>query len=354
MAFSAGISKGSTNLNSNELQDFWTEKESESSSDSVTQNSGSKNTSTSNTVNSGSVNTSTTKTGPSTNTTVQSGSTSLVENSGSINTSQLMLSQEAVDYMTTQILAGTQGLAAVSSGQKTAGGYNSSANQLLVNDLLARTAGEVASRSAVTKQVIGGSTSLTTNSGSTVTQNIGATESNTIQNIGGSTSVTNGEQIIGGSTSSVSTVQKMVESMLGQTEIVKEAQEKKNEKKASGGWIVCTELLKQKRMPNKWYKHGLKVFNTYTAQDKKGYYYWAVPAVAHLKAHPTSLLSKVLEVVMNARAEYLAAEVGVDGARKTAFGYVIKHGLFIVCWTLARTLARNYGAPKKEGGYYAS
>lgn len=54
------------------------------------------------------------------------------------------VSPEAVNTIVKQMLEGTQGLAAVAQGQKTAGLYNSSTNQLLVNDLLSRTAGVAA------------------------------------------------------------------------------------------------------------------------------------------------------------------------------------------------------------------
>jgi len=54
------------------------------------------------------------------------------------------VSPDAVNAIVKQMLEGTQGLAAVAQGQKTAGLYNSSTNQLLVNDLLSRTAGVAA------------------------------------------------------------------------------------------------------------------------------------------------------------------------------------------------------------------
>lgn len=50
----------------------------------------------------------------------------------------------AVDAVIRSIMEGTSGLASVSSGQRTAGLYGSSTNQLLTNDLVARAAGEAA------------------------------------------------------------------------------------------------------------------------------------------------------------------------------------------------------------------
>lgn len=66
-------------------------------------------------------------------------------------TEQTMLSKEAIDSLLKGILEGTTGrpgLASIVSGQRTAGLYNSAVNTLLVNDLLARAAGEVATKAA--------------------------------------------------------------------------------------------------------------------------------------------------------------------------------------------------------------
>lgn len=65
-------------------------------------------------------------------------------------TSGSNISDAGTNQILQQILGGTNGLAAISSGQKSAGAYNSSTNQLLTNDLLSRTAGEVAKLKAGT------------------------------------------------------------------------------------------------------------------------------------------------------------------------------------------------------------
>lgn len=70
--------------------------------------------------------------------------------STSSSTSQSNISDAGVNQILQQILSGTNGLAAISSGQKSAGAYNSSTNQMLTNDLLSRTAGEVAKLKAGT------------------------------------------------------------------------------------------------------------------------------------------------------------------------------------------------------------
>lgn len=106
-------------------------------------------------------------------------------------------------------------------------------------------------------------------------------------------------------------------------------------------WIVCTELYRQGRLPYKWYRWGAREFAKYDDRGKQGYYIWAVPAVAHLRAHPDSILSKLLCAIFNSRAQYLAAKAGCDGARKTVTGWFWTKSLYALCWTLSRTIARK-------------
>lgn len=107
------------------------------------------------------------------------------------------------------------------------------------------------------------------------------------------------------------------------------------------GWIICTELNKQGRLPSRWYVYGAKEFAKYDERGKQGYYIWAIPSVRHLRKHPNSLYSKLMEVVFNVRAEYLSAKAGCRGARKTVLGAITNYGLYAFCWTLSRTIARK-------------
>lgn len=357
---SAGIMADQTDNDTTEDTLMESIKQGSASSTGLVTNSGSTNTGKTSTVNSGSVNTSntntntsgSTKTDGSVNTTVNSGSVNTVDNSGSVNTSQLMLAPEAVDHITRQLLEGTQGLTAVARGQKTAGGYDATANTMLTNDLLSRITGEVAARQGKTVNTIGASSSVQNIGGSSSITNIGGTNSTTsssssasgTQILGGSTSESNTLNIIGGSTASTQTDTTSMEHILGATASNKQQdiRETKEEAKTEGGWIVCTELVRQGRMSKRHYYYGLQVFKSYDARGKRGYYYWAVPALIHLRTHPTSKLSKFLEVIMCARAEHLAAEAGCKSAKKSALGWITKHGLYAICWTLSRTLARSY------------
>src|SRR5258708_16955467 len=71
--------------------------------------------------------------------------------SGGTTTQQTVISPQAAQALINTILGGSQGLSSVASGQKTSGLYDSSTNQLLVNDLISRTAGEIAARGAPTR-----------------------------------------------------------------------------------------------------------------------------------------------------------------------------------------------------------
>ena len=79
------------------------------------------------------------------NTTQTTGGTSqnsgAIVDSGTVTTSE-SVSPEAVNAVVKSILEGNQGLATVAGGQRRAGLYNSSTNQMLVNDLIARSAAE--------------------------------------------------------------------------------------------------------------------------------------------------------------------------------------------------------------------
>lgn len=103
---------------------------------------------------------------------------------------------------------------------------------------------------------------------------------------------------------------------------------------AAASWVVCTELHRQGRLPRRWYLTGARKFATYSDRVKRGYYLWAIPATEHLRANPTSLFSRFLEWTFRHRAEYIAAQYGVRGARKTLAGWATLTGVYAVCWAL--------------------
>ena len=74
----------------------------------------------------------------------------LVKNPTTSTSTTPNISAAGIQQLLSQIMGGSQGLASVASGQKASGLYNSSSNQLLINDLLTRTAGEVGKQTAGT------------------------------------------------------------------------------------------------------------------------------------------------------------------------------------------------------------
>lgn len=92
-------------------------------------------------------------------------------NSGTVTQSEYT-SPEAVKAVVDSILQGTQGLAAVSSGQNKAGLYNSSTNRMLVNDLIARASAEGAKLNKTSTQSINTATADNRSTTATNTNNV--------------------------------------------------------------------------------------------------------------------------------------------------------------------------------------
>lgn len=80
-----------------------------------------------------------------------SSSTRTESTSGGTSTTQTMLSQDAVNALLKDLMEDpTSGLARVASGARVPGMYNTTSQQLMINDLLARSAAQVAEASAPT------------------------------------------------------------------------------------------------------------------------------------------------------------------------------------------------------------
>lgn len=102
-------------------------------------------------------------------TTTSSNTTSSGTNSNVTGTQELVDPAKATELIS-QMLSGTSGLAAISSGSKASGLYNSSTNMLLTNDLLARTAGQVAALSSTKLTASNGTTAANSATNSAVQQ----------------------------------------------------------------------------------------------------------------------------------------------------------------------------------------
>lgn len=99
-------------------------------------------------------------------------------------------------------------------------------------------------------------------------------------------------------------------------------------------WIICTELVKQRRLPLRWYTYGAQVWRYYPDEVKEGYYVWAVPSVRHLRRYPNSLYSRFLCAIFNWRAENITAHAGVPGARKLWRGVAVTAILWPICYAI--------------------
>ncbi len=112
-------------------------------------------------------------------------------------------------------------------------------------------------------------------------------------------------------------------------------------KKESGGlfdelgWIICSELHAQGRMPHRMYLKGGAHFARYPDWIKQGYYIWAEPATKHLRKHPESLFSRALEIIFTARGNYLLGSRSISAC-------VAASGVYAFCWMLAKTIARDH------------
>lgn len=100
------------------------------------------------------------------------------------------------------------------------------------------------------------------------------------------------------------------------------------------GWVICTELVAQRRLPRRYWMPGAAIFASYPDAVQEGYYVWAVPSVRHLRLHPYSRYSRLLCAIFNWRAENIAAHAGVRGARVLVRGALVTACLWPMCWVL--------------------
>jgi len=100
------------------------------------------------------------------------------------------------------------------------------------------------------------------------------------------------------------------------------------------GTIICTELMRQGRMPKRWWLACGRVLATYPEIGMRGYHVWAIPSVRHLRRRPNSLYSRALCTAFNWRAEDIAARQGVKGARRLWRGRAITAALVLPCLVL--------------------
>jgi hypothetical protein len=118
---------------------------------------------------------------------------------------------------------------------------------------------------------------------------------------------------------------------------------------AAGFTVICTELVRQGKMPNKWRLAGMRAFMRYPEAARRGYSVWAVPSVRHLRRHPDSLYSRCLTTAFLWRSEDLAARAGVRGARRLWRGRAVTAAIALPCLVLGMLYPkREWRAPYCE------
>jgi hypothetical protein len=119
-------------------------------------------------------------------------------------------------------------------------------------------------------------------------------------------------------------------------------------------WIICTELLRQKKMSASLYRYGLVHFNNYPEFGKRGYLLWARPIRDFIRKEPDSYFTKVVAIIFNLRVNNIAANAGCKFATWTYKGAVICSITYSVSWTLGLLIlpfyyfsstVRNYFSP---------
>lgn len=127
---------------------------------------------------------------------------------------------------------------------------------------------------------------------------------------------------------------------------------------SGGGSVVCTALADTGGIPRSWWYAGTLHFHQrYPELAKRAYYFWAVPAAAHIRRNKNSGFSKFLRAVFYHRAEWIAAECSMKSARKTLLGAaafaaveVFTTVLGVLCLPVLPELSVAAGAryPKQE------
>ena len=109
------------------------------------------------------------------------------------------------------------------------------------------------------------------------------------------------------------------------------------------GWVICTEFMRQGRLPRRWWITGARIFSAYPEPVRQGYFLWAIPSVRHIRCRPYSLYSRFLCAIFNWRAENIAARAGVPGARRLLRGALVTVVLWPVCYVLGLIVMATKG-----------
>lgn len=303
---------------------------------------------------------------------------SLFKGNSQSSTTKSNLTKEGAQAYIQQILESTQGLAAVSSGQKSAGLYNSTVNTQLTNDLLSRVSAAVAREQAgsttttKTGAKLGGSDLLSMFAlkagssllGPTVKKGIaksgvdelGTKLSDAIFGTGGGGSggvaagadaiasdawsnvgATVGDSFLESTATSAisdfgaSVATDAVESAATDA-AVSEAGDAAASEVAGQSWVICTELNSRGVLSNELYQAGVKRIPEMRSEVVRGYHFWAIPYTKIMRRQNWigRIASRIVTPIALSRARYLAGNFNITGYGTVVIGESLCHFIGLI------------------------
>ena len=102
------------------------------------------------------------------------------------------------------------------------------------------------------------------------------------------------------------------------------------------GSVICTHLYAQGKLTRAEYATVMRHFKSGVQFVIPGYFFFAIPAVQHMRARPESWLTKALTSIFLARTKNVVHECGVLSARWTYYGVLAR--TLVAIATLACTI----------------
>lgn len=96
--------------------------------------------------------------------------------------------------------------------------------------------------------------------------------------------------------------------------------------------VVCTEMMKQGRLPRTWWKvSGEELIKNYGKLGVKSYQLWGRPLAKYIHQYPFSVTSAVICWIFYTRTEYLCWKLGVKDTNFRLSGMVFQDLMFLIC-----------------------
>lgn len=91
---------------------------------------------------------------------------------------------------------------------------------------------------------------------------------------------------------------------------------------ALAGWVVCTELTRQGKIPTKIYRAALKRFRLYNHWGVRGYHKWGIPLKNYVRDNPDTRFTSLIAYLFLKRAHNLALLEGCPDAKWSVIGAI--------------------------------